>query len=862
MAKLVKVVPMLSVVSATRAANTYARPTGSPQFLYTSANWAATTVTIYFEAVIATAAGTGYAALYTTGGSVVANSEVTTTNTGATRVRSAAITLSDATAYEVRIKNSASNTTTIYDARIIIVLNGTITAFETHIPLQSLNATTTSTSYTTPSTSGNLLYTADHWDGASIYLEANLSNNTAGNLAYCELQDNGGSSVTSSQISITGTTYARARSSALTLTDAGVYWPAIKASATTARISDARLIIVQSSATKTESHYVLKNHNSSTTSTSFVDKNGRAYWDNDEFSVGAKNHYLESVLYIANVAATASLEMYDGSTTLATITSAVNSRTRVRSAPIIPADNTEYIPRLKTSNASYSAATIAPKVISVIRSIATVDRLVQTVTAVGQVNGSKQITIAPTASNVTAGNVLILTTNMNSNTATEIASVSDSSSNTWTRATGATESSFSTSEIWYAYNIAGGVKPTITITTTNSSVNCALTLIEVSGLTTTDPLDKVAAASSSGASSLSSGSTATLSQASELVIGAGGINSSTAFPNKCDTGFVIVEHARYATDGENAYVAMKEVSATTAQSATFYTAGLSGHCVSCVATFKIAGAGNNYTSTLSDTFTWSDAIVRAAAKVISDTETTSDNISKQGQKVKSDTVTTTDSISKQGQKVRSDSFSFSDLLITAITYGKVLVDTIATWTDSITKSLTRTFSDTQTTSDGATKQTAKMYEEQFTVTDSKTSVITKAINSIISWTENFSITKVLNRIFSDSFEVTEDFSISKMLFRVFEDSITYTSTLLKTAQKQILDIFTYTDSIKKYLNGVLVKWNNMVQAVRSWGNKEKNANTWDNISRDSTVFAVKETVDTGLTNKEQPSTVWENKPNE
>lgn len=360
---------MLSVSSATRASNTYARPTGSPRFLYTSANWAATTVTIYFEAVIKTPAGTAYAALYDTGGSVVSGSEVTTTNTTKTRVRSGAITLTNGAEYELRIKNSAANTTTVYEARIIVVLDGTITAFETHVMLQSALATTTGTSYATPSTSGNMLYTDNNWDGDTWYLEATLSNNTAGNLAYCELQDNSGTPVTSSQISITGTSYNRARSSALTLVDAGVYWPAIKASATTARISNARLICVQSSPTKTENHNVLKNSNDSTTSTSFVDLNGLMYWDNDENSVASIAHYLESVLYIANAASTVSLEMYDGSTTLSTLTSQVNSRTRVRSAAISPTDNTEYMPRLKTSNASHSAAGISSKVISVISQI-------------------------------------------------------------------------------------------------------------------------------------------------------------------------------------------------------------------------------------------------------------------------------------------------------------------------------------------------------------------------------------------------------------------------------------------------------------------------------------------------------------
>jgi hypothetical protein len=366
MAKIVKFIPVFSAVNATRAANTYARPTGSPRFLYTAANWSATTVTCYFEATIKTSAGTGYAALYTTGGSVVASSEVSTASTTTVRLRSAAITLTNATEYELRIKNSATNTTTIYGARIVFVLDGTISACETHIQLQPILSTTTSTTYANPSTAGWMLYTAANWDGVSgIYLEGCLSNNTAGNVAYCSLYTGGGA-VSSSEISVTGTAYSRARSAAITLTDATEYDPYYKASATTARLSDARLIIIQTSPTKTEGHAMLKVTNESTTSTTEVDTLDRIYWDNDEYSVSSRTDYLEAVLYIANAASTNTTDIYDGSSSLASITSSVASRTRVRSAAITPVDNSTYYARWKTSNASHSSAVIVPRIISVV----------------------------------------------------------------------------------------------------------------------------------------------------------------------------------------------------------------------------------------------------------------------------------------------------------------------------------------------------------------------------------------------------------------------------------------------------------------------------------------------------------------
>ena len=113
-------------------------------FYYQSGNYdtPGTVSKFYFEAVIRASSGaTAYAALYTSGGSYVTGSEVSTTNTTFTRVRSGEITLTNNTEYRVRIKTSSGGTGTIRNARIVVLQSSAdrITKTETHALISGYN---------------------------------------------------------------------------------------------------------------------------------------------------------------------------------------------------------------------------------------------------------------------------------------------------------------------------------------------------------------------------------------------------------------------------------------------------------------------------------------------------------------------------------------------------------------------------------------------------------------------------------------------------------------------------------------------------------------------------------------------------
>ncbi len=137
--------------------------------------------TVYFEAAmkIANAASTHSVALFTTGGTQVTSSEVTTTSTSYTRVRSSAITLTAGTEYEVRHKTSnASHEAAIIGGKLIIeqsdATNG-IAAVET---LQSYTTGYRSTTgsyanlgYPNSFDTSNISGTITYYHEAAIYVE-------------------------------------------------------------------------------------------------------------------------------------------------------------------------------------------------------------------------------------------------------------------------------------------------------------------------------------------------------------------------------------------------------------------------------------------------------------------------------------------------------------------------------------------------------------------------------------------------------------------------------------------------------------------------------------------------------------------
>ena len=199
-------------------------------------------------------AQTAYAALCTTGGTLVTGSEVSTTSTSWTRVRTASpITLSDATDYVARVKTSTGGTASIANAKIVLdqTAAGGIDKLETLQQYVNTLATDADATYTLQNFNNE--FNPANWVGGTFndYFEATMKTTTG--TGYAQLYNVSAAdaidTATNSEINTVSTAYERQISADLS---GNTDWPSvardldtqIKNSATnTTSVSSSRLVI-------------------------------------------------------------------------------------------------------------------------------------------------------------------------------------------------------------------------------------------------------------------------------------------------------------------------------------------------------------------------------------------------------------------------------------------------------------------------------------------------------------------------------------------------------------------------------------------------------------------------------------------
>lgn len=201
----------------------------------------------------------------------------------------------------------------------------------------------------------------------------------------------------------------------------------------------------------------------------------------------------------------------------------------------------------------------------------------------GSTNGSGTLTTSlnnPTVS----GNVLVVQAVTNAGNLGNTTSVSDNFGNTFTLIKEITNGD-SAHSLWYAENIVGGFGHTITMVyNTSQADHAAIEIQEFSGSNgATGTLDQVASARGTG-TSVSTGATATTTQAGEFVVVSTTMDSSTTVSQ----GSGYSNLTSNGSGGSDCAVAMesKTVSSTGAQTGTF-TLNHSRDWTAIVATFKL-----------------------------------------------------------------------------------------------------------------------------------------------------------------------------------------------------------------------------------------------------------------------------------
>ncbi len=193
------------------------------------------------------------------------------------------------------------------------------------------------------------------------------------------------------------------------------------------------------------------------------------------------------------------------------------------------------------------------------------------------------------ASNVTAGNLIIVSVGMNIGTAGTVVSVTDTQSNTYTLIGGTFNSTNCRTDMYYAKNITGGTNIVKVVGSTTSANHMNFFAHEYSGADTTAPLDKSATGTGqTGAVSTlgTSGTTATTTTSNELLFCA--INLLANANGTVGSGWTNRGTAAFTTSvifGEDLLV-----SSTGAYAGTFSSAGVVNYAAM-IATFAQAAGG-------------------------------------------------------------------------------------------------------------------------------------------------------------------------------------------------------------------------------------------------------------------------------
>jgi hypothetical protein len=209
--------------------------------------------------------------------------------------------------------------------------------------------------------------------------------------------------------------------------------------------------------------------------------------------------------------------------------------------------------------------------------------------------------------------------------------------------------------------------------------------------------------------------------------------------------------------------------------------------------------GTAYTSTLTESVTCTDSIIKQARKVWLETATCSDSAIKQGRKTLAESATPNDSILKQARKRLSDSSTCTDSILKQ--GRKALADT-ATATDSVLKRTTTTKSETATATDSILKRAGKLLGESITASDSLIKRSGKVCLEVATATD--SLIKATYRTLTDTTTITDTLLSVKTFLKTLSESIAVSDTLIRSTQKVITESLTATDtaikSVSKFLS--------------------------------------------------------------
>jgi len=210
----------------------------------------------------------------------------------------------------------------------------------------------------------------------------------------------------------------------------------------------------------------------------------------------------------------------------------------------------------------------------------------------------------------------------------------------------------------------------------------------------------------------------------------------------------------------------------------------------------------NYTSTLEDTVTPTDSIIRAVTRVISETatvtETFFDFVYGKGLAFM-DTITPSEVFRRAITVVRLDTATLSEVFSRVKGYFRTLTDTFSGLTDTLTRIYGRFVA--------------------FLETTTLAELFTRSVGR--------------SRSFSDTGTLTEVFGTVKGYFLTLTDTFSgLIDTMRKATTRSLSDLETLSDSIRKYINGLILNvWTKVAKQSATWSKAAKTTDTWTKVAK-------------------------------
>lgn len=210
----------------------------------------------------------------------------------------------------------------------------------------------------------------------------------------------------------------------------------------------------------------------------------------------------------------------------------------------------------------------------------------------------------------------------------------------------------------------------------------------------------------------------------------------------------------------------------------------------------------SFTETLS--LTESFSVISGFVLHFTETLSISDTIRKSVNKSFADTLSLADTIRKQVSKIFTETLTLSDVIATATSFVRAFSDTLSlSDTISTVTAFIRSFTETLNITDTISKSTSKVIGDILTLTDSVAKRVSIQFSETLNLTDAFATVGSFYRAFTETLTLTDIFGKTATLYRSFTETLSLSDSIRKRVSKSFQDVLSLTDSFSKVVTILL-----------------------------------------------------------